>query len=185
MLAPRNALRSSRAEQQDADAAKRATARSAADDERQRASRPSFEFGVTAAKEIDRVDELLDLAKVTFNAPERRQGERKGSGFMLFEGLDKAINDLENEIANAQAQNRDDPLLYKVPSIGKIIASVIAASVPTRACSSRDAISPPGSASTRGKTQAVASRALGAIARPGEPIHQETARVGGDLADVQ
>ena len=47
-----------------------------------------------------------------------------------LEGLDKAIDDLEDEITNANAQNEMTRLLYKVPGIGKIIASVIAASVP-------------------------------------------------------
>jgi Transposase IS116/IS110/IS902 family len=46
------------------------------------------------------------------------------------EGLDKPIDDLEVEISNAHAQNEMTRSLYKVPGIGKIIASVIAASVP-------------------------------------------------------
>ena len=47
-----------------------------------------------------------------------------------LEGLDTAINALENEIANADAQNEMVRLLDKVPGVGKLIASVIAASVP-------------------------------------------------------
>ena len=47
-----------------------------------------------------------------------------------LEGLDKAIDDLEDEITSAHAQNEMTRLLYKVPGIGKIISSVIAASVP-------------------------------------------------------
>src|ERR1700730_8396672 len=46
------------------------------------------------------------------------------------EGLDKPIDDLENEITNAHAQNEMTRSFYRVPGIGKIIASVIAASVP-------------------------------------------------------
>src|SRR6202022_802515 len=47
-----------------------------------------------------------------------------------LEGLGKSIDDPEDEITNAHAQNEMTRLLYKVPGIGKIIASVIAASVP-------------------------------------------------------
>jgi hypothetical protein len=47
-----------------------------------------------------------------------------------LEGLDKTIDDLEDEIASAEAQNEMVRLLDKVPGIGKLIASVIAASVP-------------------------------------------------------
>ncbi len=45
-------------------------------------------------------------------------------------GLDKAIDDLEGEITSAHAQNEMTRLLDKVPGIGKLIASVITASVP-------------------------------------------------------
>ena len=83
-------------------------------------------------------------------------------------GLDKAIDDLEKEITCANAQNEMVRLLDKVPGIGKLIASVIAASMcRTRACSNRDAISPPGSASRRDKTRAAASRRLGTLTKQG------------------
>ena len=96
-------------------------------------------------------------------------------------GLDKAIDDLKDKITNAHAQNEMTRLLYKVPGIGKIIASVIAASVPDPSVfkSGRDFAAwlglTPRQNSSGGK------QALGAI-QAGKPIHQETARIGGDLA---
>ena len=87
------------------------------------------EFGIIAAKGIGRVDELLDLVESDTTLPNAGR-----AGVMVLaqalEGLDKAIDDLEDEITNAHAQNEMTRLLYKVPGIGKIIASVIAASVP-------------------------------------------------------
>ena len=85
------------------------------------------EFGIIAAKGIGRVDELLDLVESDTTLP---NAARAGVKAQALEGLDKAIDDLEDEITNAQAQNEMTRLLYKVPGIGKIIASVIAASAP-------------------------------------------------------
>ena len=87
------------------------------------------EFGIIAAKEIGRVDELLDLVESDTTLPNAARASAKVLAHALEE-LDKAIDDLEDEITNAQAQNEMTRLLYKVPGIGKIIASVIAASVP-------------------------------------------------------
>jgi len=87
------------------------------------------EFGIIAAKGIGRVDELLDLVESDTTLPNAARASAKVLAHAL-EGLDKAIDDLEDEITNAQAQNEMTRLLYKVPGIGKIIASVIAASVP-------------------------------------------------------
>src|SRR4030081_676358 len=87
------------------------------------------EFGIIAAKGIGRVDELLDLVESDTTLPNAARASAKVLAQAL-EGLDKAIDDLEDEITNAQAQNEMTRLLYKVPGIGKIIASVIAASVP-------------------------------------------------------
>jgi transposase len=87
------------------------------------------EFGIIAAKGIGRVDELLDLTESDATLP----AAAKASVNILaqaLEGLDKAIDDLEREISSASAQNEMVRLLDKVPGIGKLIASVIAASVP-------------------------------------------------------
>ena len=87
------------------------------------------EFGIVAAKGIGRVDELLDLAESDATLPNAARASVKVLAQAL-EGLDKAIDDLEKEIFSAHAQNEMSRLLDKVPGIGKLIASVIAASVP-------------------------------------------------------
>ena len=87
------------------------------------------EFGIIAAKGIGRVDELLELAKNDATLPKAAKVGVKVLSQTL-EGLDKAIDDLENEIASAHAQNEMSRSLCKVPGVGKLIASVIAASVP-------------------------------------------------------
>jgi len=85
------------------------------------------EFGIIAAKGIGRVDELLELAESDATLPNAARAGVKVLSQAL-EGLDKAIDDLEDEITSAHAQNEMTRLLYKVPGIGKIM--VIAASVP-------------------------------------------------------
>ena len=87
------------------------------------------EFGIVVAKGIGRVDELLDLAEGDATLPAAAKAGVKILAQAL-EGLDKAIDDLEKEISSAHAQNEMSRLLDKVPGIGKLIASVIAASVP-------------------------------------------------------
>ena len=118
------------------------------------------EFGIVAAKGIGRVDELLDLAESNATLPDAAKTGMRVLAQTLDE-LDKAIDDLENEITSANAQNEMVRLLDKVPGVGKLIASVIAASVPDPSVfksGRRDAILPPGLASRRGKTRAAASR---------------------------
>jgi transposase len=75
------------------------------------------EFGIIAAKGIGRVDELLDLVESYTTLPNAARASAKVLAHAL-EGLDKAIDDLEDEITNAQAQNEMTRLLYKVPGIG-------------------------------------------------------------------
>jgi len=87
------------------------------------------EFGIVAAKGIGRVDELLELAESDTTLPNAAKAGVKVLAQAL-EGLGKTIDDLEDEIASADAQNEMLRLLDKVPGIGKLIASVIAASVP-------------------------------------------------------
>jgi transposase len=87
------------------------------------------EFGIVVAKGIGRVGELLELAKADGTLPEAAAAAVKILAQHL-EMLDKAIDDLEKQIGRAHAQNEMSQLLEKVPGIGKIIASVITASVP-------------------------------------------------------
>jgi len=88
-----------------------------------------FEFGLIAAKGIGRVDELLDLAEKDATLPNAARSVVKVLAQHL-EGLDKSIDDLEDDIAGAHAQSEMSRLLDEVPGVGKIIASSIAASVP-------------------------------------------------------
>lgn len=85
-----------------------------------------LEFGIITAKGIGRVDELLELAASDTTLPDAARAAVKVLALHL-EGLDKSIDDLEDTIASAHAQSR---LLDEVPGIGKIVASVIAASAP-------------------------------------------------------
>jgi transposase len=87
------------------------------------------EFGLIAAKGIGRVDQLLELAESDATLPNAARAVVKVLAQQL-EGLDKSIDDLEDEIAGAHGQSEISRLLDAVPGIGKIIASVIAASVP-------------------------------------------------------
>jgi transposase len=87
------------------------------------------EFGIIVAKGIGRVDDLLDLAESDATLPVHARAVVKILTRQL-EGLDASINDLESEIASAHAKNEMSRLLDQVPGIGKLIASVISASVP-------------------------------------------------------
>jgi transposase len=86
------------------------------------------EFGI-AAKGIGRIDPLLELAESDATLPNAARAVVKVLAQQL-EGLDKSIDDLEDEIAGTHGQSEISRLLDAVPGIGKIIASVIAASVP-------------------------------------------------------
>ena len=87
------------------------------------------EFGMIAAKGIGRVDELLGLAEGDATLPGHARAVVKILASQI-EGLDTSIGELEDEIASAHAQNETSRLLDEVPGIGKLIASVISASVP-------------------------------------------------------
>jgi len=87
------------------------------------------EFGIIAAKGIGRVDELLELAGSDTTLPDAARAAVKVLALHLEE-LDKSIDDLDDTIASAHAQSETSRLLDEVPGVGKIIASVIAASVP-------------------------------------------------------
>ena len=130
------------------------------------------EFGIVVAKGIGRVDELLELADKDATLPDAAKAGVKVLAQAL-EGLDNAIDALEEEIANAHAQNEMGRLLDKVPGIGKLIASVIAASVPDPSVfkSGRDFAAwlglTPRQNSSGGK------QTLGSYNQAGQPIHQE------------
>jgi transposase len=87
------------------------------------------EFGIVAAKGIQHVDHLLELARADSALPEiaRQAVERMSS---RLNDLDQAIAATEKAIAAASAKNANSRLLDQVPGIGPLIASVIAASAP-------------------------------------------------------
>jgi len=87
------------------------------------------EFGIVAAKGIGRVDELLELAKEDATLPSATMMAVKVLGRQIEE-LEKGIEDLEKEIAKAHARSETSQSLSEIPGIGKMVASVIAASIP-------------------------------------------------------
>src|SRR5882757_9261144 len=136
------------------------------------------EFGIIAAKGIGRVDELLDLVESDTTLPNAARASAKVLAHAL-EGLDKAIDDLEDEITNAQA---DDPVAlqgsrhrqdYRFGDRSQR-AGPERVQVGTRF----HRLARPHAEAKLKRWQAGARGHLQA----GEPIHQETARVGGDLA---
>jgi transposase len=87
------------------------------------------EFGIIIAKGIGRIDELLKLAEVDTTLPDAAKTAVKALAAIL-EGIEKAIGDLEGQIADAHARSDMNRLLARVPGVGKLIASVITASTP-------------------------------------------------------
>ena len=124
------------------------------------------EFGIVAAKGIGRVEELLELAKEDATLPSATMMAVKVLGRQIEE-LEKGIEDLEKEIAKAHARSETSQSLSEIPGIGKLVASVIAASIPDPSVfrSGRDFAAwlglTPRQNSTGGK------RSLGAITKAG------------------
>lgn len=87
------------------------------------------EFGIIAGKGIGRVDQLLEQAENDATLPEAVKAVVKVWAQQL-EALDKSMHEIETEIACTHKQNAMSQLIEKVPGVGEIIASVIAASVP-------------------------------------------------------
>ena len=87
------------------------------------------EFGLVAAKGVERVDELLALAQADAALP-RIAKAAVGCLAQLLEGFDQSIEAVDDEISKAHGQNQMSRLLDEVPGLGTVIASAIAASVP-------------------------------------------------------
>lgn len=87
------------------------------------------EFGLVVAKGISRVGELLELAERDGALPQEAREMAKLLASHL-EGLDRSIDAAEKRIAAANRRSPTGQLLDRVPGIGPLIASVIAASVP-------------------------------------------------------
>jgi transposase len=87
------------------------------------------EFGIVVAKGIGRIEELLALAEADTTLPDAAKTVVKVLS-QIQEGIKKAIDNLEKKIAQVHAQNDTSRLLDGVPGVGKLIASMIVASVP-------------------------------------------------------
>ena len=87
------------------------------------------EFGLVVAKGIGHVDELLELANADASLPEEAKQIVKLLASHL-EGLDRSIGAAEKKIAKASAESKTGQLLDRIPGVGPLIASAIAASVP-------------------------------------------------------
>jgi transposase len=87
------------------------------------------EFGLIAAKGIERAGELIEMAKEDATLTATAKAVVKVFAEQL-EAIDTSIDTLEQEIADTHAQNEVSKLLAGVPGVGKIIATAIVASVP-------------------------------------------------------
>jgi len=92
-------------------------------DERQRASQPSSEFGIIAARESAASTSCLSWPKVMRRFRTRQAGVKVLS--QALEGLGQAIDDLEDEITSAHAQNEMTRFALQGSRHRKIISSVI------------------------------------------------------------
>ena len=87
------------------------------------------EFGLVVAKGIGRIDELSELAENDASLPQ----EAKEAAKLLtlhIEALTRSIDVMERKIAKASASSKTSRLLDRVPGVGPLTASAIAASVP-------------------------------------------------------
>ncbi|MCK1683786.1 transposase [Bradyrhizobium sp. 147] len=85
------------------------------------------EFGLVVAKGTGRVDELLDLAEADTTLPDAAVMAARVLGQQI-DPLGSALDDLEREIAKAHARSETSRSLGEIPGVGKLVASVIAAS---------------------------------------------------------
>lgn len=87
------------------------------------------EFGLVVAKGIGRVDELIELAQSDASLP-REAREMAKLLAAHIEALDRSVDAAERRIATANRSSATCRLLDRIPGVGPLIASVIAASVP-------------------------------------------------------
>jgi transposase len=88
-----------------------------------------WEFGVVVAKGIGRVEELIEKAKQDANLPEAVRALVKVYVEVL-DAIETQIVALNEEIESVHARSETSRLIAEVPGVGKIAASVIAASLP-------------------------------------------------------
>ena len=135
------------------------------------------EFGLVVAKGIGRIDELSELAE---NDPSLPQETREMAKLLTLhiEALTRSIDAIERKIAEASAGGKTSRLLDRVPGVGPLIASAIAASVPDPGVfkSGRDFAAwlglTPKQNSSGGKTK------LGGVSKQGNPYIRKLLVVG-------
>lgn len=87
------------------------------------------EFGIIVAKGIGRVSDLLQLAETDERLPSVANAAVMALAQQI-EALDQSLDNLEKEIANAHSRSEMSQLLVEIPGVGKLTATVIAASMP-------------------------------------------------------
>jgi transposase len=87
------------------------------------------EFGLVVAKGIGRVDELSELAENDASLPPEAREAAKLL-VLHIEALTRSIDAMERKIAKASASSKMSRLLDRVPGVGPLTASAIAASLP-------------------------------------------------------
>jgi transposase len=135
------------------------------------------EFGLVVAKGIGRIDELSELAE---NDPSLPPEAREMAKLLTLhiEALTRSIDATERKIAKAAAGSKTTRLLDRIPGVGPLTASAIAASVPDPGVfkSGRDFVAwlglTPKQNSSGGKAK------LGAITKQGNPYIRRLLVVG-------
>jgi transposase len=87
------------------------------------------EFGLVVAKGIGRIDELSELAENDASLPQEAR-EMAKLLTLHIEALTRSIDATERKIAKASVGSKMGKLLDRVPGVGPLTASAIAASVP-------------------------------------------------------
>jgi len=87
------------------------------------------EFGLVVAKGVGRIDALSEPAENDASPP---QEAREAADLLTLhvEGLTRSTDAMERKIAKASADSKTSRLLDRVPGVGPLIASAIAASLP-------------------------------------------------------
>ena len=87
------------------------------------------EFGLVAARGLERVDALVGRAREDASLPEAARACVEAFAAQLA-GLDAQIGAIERRIAGVLAQDERSRLVDDIPGVGPIIATAIAASAP-------------------------------------------------------
>ena len=95
----------------------------------ERFTRHLSEFGIIAAKGVERVKELQEVIETSVDLPHAAKA-LLSTLFDQISVIDTSVRKLEQQILVASRENAVTQLLEQIPGIGKITASLITASVP-------------------------------------------------------